>query len=170
MKPLKPFSPVSDFQVEGDLKIEGSKWIFSFHLRDSQSVLREGPVDGEWTNWPRADELWKTTCFEAFFGVAGDSKYWELNLSPSKKSWNLYKFEDYRSPQPPTPSKDFELIKVLATSSTLEAEFNSKLNWKSVEASLAVVVRTETATHYFALAHAGPKPDFHLRKSFILKM
>src|SRR6478672_473648 len=31
----------------------------------------------------RKDDLWKHTCFEAFLGIGGEKRYWELNASPS---------------------------------------------------------------------------------------
>ncbi len=42
----------------------------------------------------RTDELWKHSCFEAFFG-AGDG-YYEFNLSPSTQ-WAAYRFDGYRT-------------------------------------------------------------------------
>ena len=43
----------------------------------------------------RADELWRTTCFEAFLRPVGGESYVELNLSPSER-WNAYDFDRYR--------------------------------------------------------------------------
>ena len=31
----------------------------------------------------RRECLWEATCFEAFVGPAGNTRYWELNLSPA---------------------------------------------------------------------------------------
>ena len=39
----------------------------------------------------RADELWRTTCFELFVRRVGQGGYSELNLSPSE-SWAAYDF------------------------------------------------------------------------------
>ena len=41
----------------------------------------------------RTDELWRTTCFEAF--VRTDGGYVEYNLSPSG-AWAAYRFDGYR--------------------------------------------------------------------------
>ena len=44
----------------------------------------------------RQDNLWKHTCFEAFFARPDSEQYWELNVAPSGH-WNLYQFDGYRS-------------------------------------------------------------------------
>ena len=43
----------------------------------------------------RADELWRTTCFEAFLKPMGQSSYTEWNFAPSG-DWASYAFSDYR--------------------------------------------------------------------------
>ena len=42
----------------------------------------------------RAEDLWKTTCFEMFLDL-GDGAYRELNFSPSGR-WAAYDFSGYR--------------------------------------------------------------------------
>ena len=39
----------------------------------------------------RADELWKTTCFEAFLRPLGEERYREWNFAPSSQ-WAAYDF------------------------------------------------------------------------------
>src|SRR5262245_14627483 len=43
----------------------------------------------------RADELWRTTCFEAFVREAGAEAYYELNFATSLQ-WAAYGFSGYR--------------------------------------------------------------------------
>ena len=43
----------------------------------------------------RADELWRTTCFELFLKPGGGTAYCEFNLSPSER-WAAYDFSDRR--------------------------------------------------------------------------
>src|SRR5687768_10522470 len=43
----------------------------------------------------RADELWLTTCFEAFLRPHGETAYREWNFAPSTQ-WAAYEFADYR--------------------------------------------------------------------------
>jgi hypothetical protein len=44
----------------------------------------------------RADELWRTTCFELFLMPQGGDAYCEFNLSPSER-WAAYDFTGYRA-------------------------------------------------------------------------
>ena len=46
-------------------------------------------------NAGRADELWQTTCFEAFLRPMGQTGYSEWNFAPSGE-WASYAFTDYR--------------------------------------------------------------------------
>src|SRR3954464_8994411 len=43
----------------------------------------------------RADELWRTTCFEAFLRPLGEENYREWNFAPSGQ-WATYEFSGYR--------------------------------------------------------------------------
>jgi hypothetical protein len=170
MEVLHPFSPVSDYVfVEGEVSREKGRLKFKFNMRDPDKIVLDTLHAGTWHSWDRADELWKSTCFEAFFGEVGSKSYWELNLSPAKQQWNLYFFDDYRLPQPPRQSKEFHLIEILVTDSSLECVLESKTDFGALEVSLAAVIRTPAGTSYRALKHSGDKPDFHDRSSFVLK-
>jgi hypothetical protein len=114
----------------------------------------------------RADELWRSTCFEAFWGEVGSKSYWELNLSPAGDRWNLYRFEDYRVPQPPEASDDFTLETLSIREGVLEATLAARESIGGVEAALCAVVVTGEGPRFYALAHPGDKPDFHLRAGF----
>ena len=138
-------------------------------------------------NRERRDELWKQTCFEVFVGCADQRSYLEFNLSPSG-DWNAYAFETYRegmrpvsdsagievshsaNPQNdlrtwsasiapsidnPTNGEDGELAKLLKSRSL-------------VLGATAVIEYQDGSREYWALTHAGEKPDFHLRESFKL--
>src|SRR5262249_36502234 len=48
------------------------------------------------TSATRADELWRTTCFEAFVRTSASSGYYEFNFAPSTQ-WAAYEFSRYRS-------------------------------------------------------------------------
>ena len=48
----------------------------------------------------RADELWRTTCFEAFLRPAGGNAYQEWNFAPSGE-WAAYDFSGYRDGMAP---------------------------------------------------------------------
>ena len=55
--------------------------------------LNDGPQQGQ-----RKDELWTTTCFEAFISAPGEQRYWEVNLA-ANGDWAVYRFDGYRSGQ-----------------------------------------------------------------------
>jgi hypothetical protein len=109
--------------------------------------------------------LWQNTCYEAFFAVPGAPGYWELNLS-SLGRWNLYWFQGYRDPSPARASQDFSLVTLRTSPSSLHAELQANRDLSALDFSLCAVVVAEGKTHYLSTAHAGTKPDFHLRASF----
>lgn len=115
----------------------------------------------------RRDELWKTTCFEAFLRAEGASAYSEWNFAPSG-DWAAYDFAAYREgmsnrevPAPPY----------------IRAEDN--LTWWGLGATIAVpagqrfdlglsaVLEEQGGTiSYWALAHPPGAPDFHHQHCF----
>jgi hypothetical protein len=114
-----------------------------------------------------ADELWQTTCFEAFLSEDGDA-YREWNFAPSGE-WAAYDFAAYRA--------DRTDAEVAAPYVRMEDNFT----WWSLGATIAVesgdkwqlglsaVLEEKDGTKsYWALAHPpGDKPDFHHRDCFV---
>ncbi len=158
------------FQAQGNLptiagSIEFSKDYVTIHftLNDDSKQILHSLKPMHWTaeNGARADGLWQTTCFEAFWTDPNARGYWELNVSPRSAQWNLYRFEAYRLPQPPTPSFDFELIEVNCSESTLLCRLQNKTPVSHFKANLCAVVRLSTGTLYYSVQHAPEKPDFH---------
>jgi len=120
----------------------------------------------------RRDELWKTTCFEAFLGAKNSPAYFELNLAPSG-DWAWYSFADYRK-EMRSPSLDaFAEPREL---SRLQKENALEVNWlvpygalagnEIASASLTAVLDVAGEISYWAAHHAGKEADFHLRASF----
>jgi hypothetical protein len=127
--------------------------------------------------WPemampeRVDELWKTTCFEAF--IALGNSYVEYNFSPSRR-WASYVFEDYREgmqdalelPAPdifiePANSERFAMTVILDLSMLVDRQ----------SLGLSAVLEHKTGERsYWALAHPPGKPDFHHRDCFALQL
>jgi hypothetical protein len=131
----------------------------------------------------RKDELWKTTCFELFFSIQGQTDYFELGFSPSGE-WNAYHFDSYRNgmetemriqaTQIRHGLKDglFELQASIDLSQ-LMAELRAQLGSPNItlDASLSAVIQNQKgSTSFWALRHVGNQPNFHLRDSFILKI
>ena len=107
----------------------------------------------------RADDLWKTTCFELFVAGEGDA-YREFNFSPSTR-WAAYDFAGYRSPAGNiaacvdiTSSRDSSAL-------TLVAEVACEVSNPARIGLTAVIEETDGIIRYWAVAFAPGKPDFH---------
>ena len=172
MEKLLPFSPHGgQFALSASLSVAGGLWHLKYELRDPSLEILGAPVTGsyEGKDVVRTGELWRETCFEAFWAQEKGGPYWELNLSPSGRKWGLYRFDGYRVPFPPVPSEDFLLERINIRDGFLDCVLTPQIALKNVEASLCAVLKTASDTHYLAVAHAGAKPDFHLRGSFCLR-
>ena len=107
----------------------------------------------------RADDLWRTTCFELF--VAGEgSVYREINLSPSG-AWAAYDFDDHRQGMRNAEAQiEIETShdnKVLTLIARIESEFPLP-----AQAGLtAVIEEVDGMVRYWSTAFAPGKPDFH---------
>jgi hypothetical protein len=126
------------------------------------------PLSEPW----RADELWRTTCFEAFLRAAGDEAYCEWNFAPSG-NWAAYGFSKYR--------EDMTRAEV---GSPPYIRMEDNFTWWTVGATIAVdaekawhlglsaVLEEKDGTKsYWALAHPpGDKPDFHHPDCFVAKL
>jgi len=124
----------------------------------------------------RIDELWKTTCFEAFVQTDGDPSYAEFNFAPST-AWAAYRFTSYRSHMQPLtlPSPHFDvdlksgaLEVVVAIDCNPPAELDLDRSWHL--GLTAVIEELDGRKSYWALAHAPGKPDFHQRTCFTLEL
>ena len=122
----------------------------------SRFVLPEGEEP------QRTDDLWKTTCFEAFLRAEGEEGYREWNFSPSG-NWAAYDFESYREgrsePEVATPYIRVEDNMIWwAIGATINAD--AEIVWSL---GLSAVLEEKDGTKsYWALAHGeGKKPDFH---------
>ena len=121
----------------------------------------------------RADELWRTTCFELFLRPAGGSAYSEFNLSPSER-WAAYDFASYREGMAERPASR-EPDCVMRMGSTF-AIFDAAIPAGLVpagrcEANFAAVVEEEGGiVSYWALAHPAGQPDFHDPACFVAEV
>ena len=117
----------------------------------------------------RADELWRTTCFEAFLKPAGGEAYVELNLSPSER-WNAYGFTSYRTgmSERPMPREPECTMRQGSTFAIFDAAIPvSALPAEQCALGLCAVIEEQGGTvSYWALAHADGPPDFHAPACF----
>jgi len=170
---LKPYSSEKhSFSVSADVQLQDETISLEFSLQDPQGLF-EVPAESLVTSGsqtPRRDELWKATCFEAFLNPVGAEKYYEFNFS-FLPAWNVYVFENYRHPQPPPWNGEFLLknLKWNPMSGHLSIDLENKTQYRKFQVGLtAILAEKNGAKHYYALAHKGAKPDFHLRESFTL--
>lgn len=121
----------------------------------------------------RADELWRTTCFEAFVRKDGGG-YGELNLSPAGR-WAAYEFTAYREGMYAHPGVEVRDFRRGRDDVTLEVGATFDLDrlmgpdatpW-SIGLS-AVIEDVDGNISYWALVHPPGKPDFHHPDSFAL--
>ena len=112
----------------------------------------------------RADELWKTTCFELFLRSDGQDGYVELNLSPSER-WAAYDFSAYRAGMTQRPaSREPDCTMRLGSNFAIfdAAIPRDVLPALPAAANFACVLEEAGgALSYWALEHPETKPDFH---------
>lgn len=133
------------------------------------------------TGLVRADDLWRTTCFEVFLQRDRDAGYFELNFSPSF-AWAAYAFDGYREGMrelPVTTPPDIALTLPGRIDASVPEQYFSL--WAEFEISpplrtarrlglSAVIEETDGTKSYWALAHPPGKPDFHHPDCFALTL
>ncbi|MEM9178142.1 MAG: DOMON-like domain-containing protein [Pseudomonadota bacterium] len=126
--------------------------------------------------WPaqdggqRRDELWKTTCFEAFFRARDSDHYVEFNFAPNG-DWAAYQFCGYRSNQTqltcPAPILDSSRDQNSAiVQVTLPEGLPEQGDHPILFGPTAILEATDGTHSFWALHHALIKPDFHHIETF----
>ena len=158
--------------VEVDvLRAPGGLLTLTYHLTGDLDALRlPAPVAAE-----RADELWRTTCFEAFVRAQGGEAYYEFNFAPST-AWAAYRFSGYRSGMgmaevsaPRIETRRGERSFALTAQLDLGAGGpQPEANWAL--GLSAVLEDVGGALSYWAAAHPSGKPDFHHTDGFAIAL
>ncbi len=121
----------------------------------------------------RADELWRTTCFEAFLKPDGGQGYVELNLSPSER-WAAYDFSSYREgmAERPFPREPAITPRIGQDLAIIDAAIPLQgLPDSGSAMGLCAVIEEEGGViSYWAMAHGGEKPDFHDAACFAARL
>lgn len=122
------------------------------------------------TTGRRGDQLWRSTCVEAFVQTQGSNSYVELNFAPSL-DWATYHFGGYR-----------DGIREASLTPTLErlgTVFQARIDFSACPAYRAigwnvglsaVIEETDGTKSYWALAHAPGPPDFHNRDCWTARL
>jgi hypothetical protein len=146
--------------------------VLSYIVTGKISDVRMPPV----VPAPRADELWRHTCFEAFVRAASGPSYYEFNFAPSTQ-WAAYRFDSYRNGMRVAAEIDAPQIEVRSSpdSYTLQAsleldrlpDLSRQGSWRL---GLSALIEDRSGgMSYWALAHPPGKPDFHHADSFALE-
>lgn len=166
--PASPATGIASLAVSVNHRANGLA--LSFRLTgDPRGILILPPAPAM-----ASDGLWQHTCCEAFVATHGSPEYLEFNFSPSGQ-WAVYRFCDYRNRdehfQPPCAPEI--IFAPLADGFRLDATIPRKLLPTATGLHLgltAVIEDSDRNKSYWALAHCGPAPDFHLRPSFTLQL
>lgn len=121
----------------------------------------------------RRDELWRTTCFEAFVGRTDEAGYCEYNVSPSTE-WASYRFDGYRQGMRPLETRA-PSVAVNRTDERLELQVDLHLPDDLADGALrlglsAIIEASGGEKSYWALAHPPGKPDFHHADCFAARL
>ena len=162
--PSEPTGPVKSIEVALGRTNEGYR-LWYFLIGDIGRIV----VPDQSERASRTDDLWKTTCFEAFVkGDKGDA-YCEFNFSPSG-DWASYAFDRYREGRRDMPTAVTINTERLANLLCVEARFNADFA-KSTRLCLAAVVEeVGGAITHWSLAHSADKPDFHDDSCFAVRL
>lgn len=165
LRPHASSPPDAISAIEADVRRSGAQLDLTYRITgDVDRLFIPPPANSE-----RTDNLWQTTCPEAFIQPEGGADYYEFNLSPSTR-WAGYSFTGYR-----TDMTNFETSapKVAVTRSTEMLELTATVWLPQTIATIpwrlgltTVIEETDGGKSFWALAHPSPEPDFHHSGSF----
>ncbi len=121
----------------------------------------------------RMERLWEKTCFELFVAARESRDYWEFNLSPAGH-WNVFRFSGYREGMLREPAFRRLPFRIrmepgaLDIAATIDAGKIARAGAPLEIGASAVLMTAAGAASFWALAHSGPRPDFHRRNDFLL--
>jgi hypothetical protein len=115
-----------------------------------------------------ADDLWQTTCFEAFVKQPGGEAYGEFNFSPSSQ-WAAYVFDGYRTGRQTLGAAMVPRFDIKAGMDRLELGVTLDMSnvpggCGAVDLAMglsAVIETLDRQKSYWAVAHPPGTPDFH---------
>jgi hypothetical protein len=123
----------------------------------------------------RADELWKTTCFELFVRRPAGERYTEFNFSPSTR-WAAYAFDGYRHGMREQPLAADPVIGAVTPvdgpgyGMQISLDLSGVATLPLTAAITAVIEEADGTKSYWSIAHPAAKPDFHDPACFVLEL
>ena len=114
--------------------------------------------------------LWRHTCMELFVSQSNPGPYLEFNLAPSGQ-WAAYRFSGYRADMAPLTGIRPPRIELRTQADQLLLSADVALPAQFGAAGLrlgltAVLEDAHGLLSYWALSHAGDRPDFHRADCF----
>jgi len=139
---------------------DDGRWHFRYLLDGTVDLVLPDP------QYPGpGDELWRTTCAEAFVGLTSGA-YLEFNFAPSGQ-WAAYRFDSPRVGMRHEPAE----IEVFVDAGEDWLAIEAAVRCKALEPCLtlglnAVIEEVGGVKSYWALKHPPGPPDFHNRACF----
>ena len=163
LNPHPDHPPLAVSAIESQCWRDGGRWHVRYLLDGTDRLILPDPADPA-----RADNLWRTTCFEAFVGGEG-SAYREWNFAPSGQ-WAAYAFN---GPRENRRNADDEVEVWLEGGETwiaVEAAISAHLSPRSPLNLTAIIEEEGGHKSYWALAHSAGPADFHDPSCFIARL
>jgi hypothetical protein len=170
LHPDAPSLAATHVEVEVTRPRAGSL-VLSYLVTGKISDLRIPPIGAS----ARTDELWQSTCFEAFVRASSGAGYYEFNFAPSTR-WAAYWLTGYRSGMRVATEISAPRIEVQASPDCYTLQVSLELDqlsglprdagWRL--GLSALIEETSGRKSYWALAHPPGKADFHHADCFAL--
>jgi hypothetical protein len=169
LKPFEAHSSVEGISIEVGFERRQAELSLTYVIRGKWASLKVPPV----SNPPqRKDFLWEHTCFECFLAAPATPSYSEWNFSPSG-DWAHYEFLDYRKAKAGDTNQEvYELSWMPMSSQEVHLVVTIPvMDEGPLDVGVSAVLEMRSGQKsYWALKHAGEKPDFHRREHFLLKI
>jgi hypothetical protein len=164
LKPHPDHPPLHVIAVEVEVLGGHDDLLLTYHVRGY-----DGVVVPDWLSSTRADQLWRTTCFELFLLFDDDERYVEFNFSPSTQ-WAAYAFHGYRDGMTPLFRDIDPHIERSADGIEVDCDLGGLPNGELRMALSAVLEEEGGVKSYWALAHPPGPPDFHHPACFAARL
>ena len=135
-------------------------------------VVPDGLMDGHQSAGQRKNDLWTTTCCEAFLAFPDQQGYTEINLS-TNGDWAVYHFEEYRVGRTDQALVHPPEIRLRRCHHHLRLDARLPISpwgspWQCPDVGLTMVLEhKQLGMSHWALRHAENEPDFHCPSTFL---
>ena len=144
--------------------------LLDYELQGELADLRLPEADPAHTAAGPTEGLWRHTCMELFVAHSDSGPYLEFNLAPSGQ-WAAYRFSGYRADMAPLTGIRPPRIELRSQADQLllSADVALPAQFGATGLRLGLTAVLEDAhglLSYWALSHAGDRPDFHRADCF----